>query len=172
MCWPVHSYFMGLLDTAIRGVAAGILATIPMTAVMVLGQRATRYGRLPPEALVKNAEALASRDANGDETRDSGSGVRWRAAHLLAGAAFGVLYAVVFRHLATAIPAPMRGLVFGLSVWFVSYQGVAPALNLLPPATDDVRARQATNVIAHAVFGGVLGLLSGSAGKVNAPEPA
>ncbi len=154
---------MGVLHRALRGAAAGTVATIPMTAVMVLGQRATGYGRLPPEALVENANTVAATDLDLVRPGVPRMEVEWRAAHLLVGAALGVLYAVVFRPITARMPGPVCGLLFGLAVWVASYQGIAPALNLLPPATEDVRARQATNAVAHAVFGGALGLLSGSA---------
>ena len=150
-----------LLVTALRGAIGGMIATLPMTAVMVAGQRATDYGHLPPEALVKNA-AGESDPAYADDLEDDDDDyleAAWQAAHLAAGAAFGALYTVVFRPLTAALPRAVSGTLFGLAVWFVSYQGIAPAVELLPPATDDNPNRQRTNVAAHVVFGATLGLL-------------
>jgi len=154
---------MGLIGNAVRGAAAGLVATIPMTAVMVLGERATGYGKLPPEALVTNAldelETDADQDSEFIDDPEPDVELAWRAAHLAAGAAFGALYAVVFRPFARIIPAWLTGPAFGLGVWRVSYQNVAPALELLPPADLDDESRQTTNVLAHLVYGGVLGTL-------------
>ena len=157
-----------LLLTALRGAIGGVIATIPMTAVMVYGQRATDYGLLPPEALVKNAVADGDQGLAGtladdlDDDDDELLEFGWQAAHLAAGAAFGALYTVAFRPLTQALPRAVSGALFGLAVWFVSYQGVAPALELLPPASDDNPDRQRTNAAAHLVFGTTLGLLEPS----------
>jgi hypothetical protein len=149
---------MGLLRTAAGGALGGFLATIPMTAVMVAGQRAAGYGRLPPEALVTNAidDAESLEDLDDVEVEAT-----WRAAHLAAGAAFGVAYSLLFRPLTRILPRPLSGALFALLVWRISYQNVAPALELMPPADSDDEARQKTNVAAHLVYGATLGWLTG-----------
>jgi uncharacterized membrane protein YagU involved in acid resistance len=159
---------MGLIRTAGRGAVAGFIATIPMTAVMVLGQRATSYGRLPPEAIVENALGetadpdLVADDAEADEDDldDIEIDAAWRVTHLAVGAAFGAIYVLVFRPLTAALPPWLSGALFGLLEWRISYQNVAPAFDLLPPADLDDEDRQRTNVVAHLVYGASLGWIA------------
>lgn len=47
----------------------------------------------------------------------------------------------------------MAGLVFGLSVWAVSYLSYVPALRLSPWPANDSRPRQFVLIVAHPVFG-------------------
>jgi uncharacterized membrane protein YagU involved in acid resistance len=46
---------------------------------------------------------------------------------------------------------------FALLVWLVSYLGWIPAANILPPATDQPKRRNALMIAAHVVWGVSLG---------------
>jgi hypothetical protein len=77
--------------------------------------------------------------------------------HFGYGAATGAIYGSVSRSLPG--PAPVRGALFGLGVWAVSYLGLLPALRVMPPATRHPAPRNALMIGAHVVWGAVMGLL-------------
>ena len=52
------------------------------------------------------------------------------------------------------------GALYATGIWLVSYQGWVPALGIMPPASRDRRGRVATMLVAHWVYGAVLGVLA------------
>lgn len=54
---------------------------------------------------------------------------------------------------------PVKGVVYGLGVWAVSYLGWLPALRLMPKATHDRSERNAIMIAAHLVWGYALSRL-------------
>jgi hypothetical protein len=143
----------------LRGAAAGVVATVPMTLVMEAGHRllppAERYP-LPPYE-VTDAVLRQSGLPRQSGTRN------WTpltlCAHLAYGGAAGALYAS--RPAAwlpdTRLAACSQGTAFGLGVWLTSYLGLLPALGLLAPATEHPRRRSALMIVAHLVWGASLG---------------
>lgn len=138
------------LTSAGRGALAGSAATVVMSAFMLAAGRAGLVGRQPPEAIVRRAGALTGQEPRG-RTADLLASV----AHLGFGATTGAAYAV--------LPPPrspvVRGVVVSLGVYAVSYAGWVPALGALPPADRDRLDRQAVMLLAHALYGAVLGVL-------------
>jgi hypothetical protein len=131
------------------GTVAGLLATVPMTAVMLAAQRRGWLGEAPPKKITK---ALL----------DPPTGTKRLATaftHFGFGAAAGAIYGWV----RARPPGPARGALegagFGTAVWAASYAGWVPALGILPPPQDDRPDRQATMLVAHWVFGATLGAL-------------
>lgn len=141
-----------VLARALRGAAAGTVATLPMT--LVLGvQAALTERQLAPERVT---EGLAHRV--GLEPDDRTLDVATTVNHLAYGAGMGALYGVL-RGRRRAGRGAVVGTAFGVAVWFVSYTGWIPAVGILPPPTrDDVR-RQSLTHLAHWVYGAVLGVL-------------
>jgi hypothetical protein len=143
------------LRSAAVGAAAGAAATVPMSAVMWVSQRAGWMPVQPPRKVTE--AALDAVDAHPSEEAQEGLSV---VSHFLFGAAAGTLFSVVTRGLprpASGVPA---GILYGVAVWFVSYQGWVPALKIMPPASEDRPARRITMVAAHLIFGATLaGLL-------------
>jgi hypothetical protein len=72
----------------------------------------------------------------------------WIAAHF----AFGTSLAAA-RQL---LPAPRSGVVYGLSVWLLTYGAALPAARIYPAPRRDHALRVASGVIAHAIFGASL----------------
>jgi hypothetical protein len=131
---------------------AGLVATAPMSAVMVAVQRPGR--RMPPKAIVDQAVDLADVDVPRSTRR--GTAV---VAHLGFGAAVGSLFGVL-----TANPSVRRhpiasGTSYAMAVWAASYLGWVPAIGALPIAAKDDSSRRRANVISHVVFGATLGRL-------------
>lgn len=143
---------MNLFRRVGRGAVAGTVATLPMSAVMVAAGRLGVMNRPPPKRIVE--EAL---DATGIPHSEPTEAALAVAAHFGFGAAAGGVYT-------TITPRRFRGvrsgICFGLLVWAVSYAGWIPGLRILPPPAKDRPGRQWTMVVAHVVYGAVLGRLA------------
>jgi len=126
-----------------------VIATAAMTAVFGAGQGLDALAEPPPDQIVEAAAAKAGTTP----PRPPARGVLVWLAHFAFGAAMGVLFRWLRPNGRVA-----EGVVFGIALWGVSYQGVLPAARLLPPATRDDTRRQAVNLLAHCVYGVALGL--------------
>jgi uncharacterized membrane protein YagU involved in acid resistance len=139
------------LRDVVTGGLAGLAATVPMTVVMrglhALLPAYERYP-LPPQQITSKAA-----DAVGLETE--AHGLEWElkthAAHYAYGAGCGAAYALAAPHL-PGTPA-VKGAVFGIGVWTVSYLGWLPAAGILPPATREPAGRNVVMLLAHVVWG-------------------
>jgi len=130
----------------VRGAAAGAVATAAMSAVMLAFREP--MGEQPPDAIATEAA-----HAVGAEPTERQADALAVVAHLGFGAGTGAAYALVPR----VGPPVLRGIVWALGVWAVSYQGWIPALGILPKASEDRPGRPAVMVAAHVVYGAVLG---------------
>ena len=116
---------------------------------MLAAGRAGLMGRQPPEAIVRRTGALVAVEPRG-RLADALATV----AHLLFGAGTGAAYAL----LPPARRPVVRGAAVGTAVWAVSYAGWVPALGALPPAGPrPTAATRSSMVVAHLVYGAVLG---------------
>lgn len=144
------------LRAAALGAGIAVAATTAMSAVMLLAQRAGLMGELPPHRIANQTVDRMPTDADpGPATRDA---LGW-VAHYAFGALAGALYGVLRAHVRTPGPGTLHGAGYALGVWAVSYLGWVPALRLLPHATRDRPGRQPSMILAHLVFGGILGSL-------------
>jgi hypothetical protein len=137
------------------GAIGGLIATVPMTLVMLVIRRflpwPERY-RLEPRIVTEKT------------TRRLGLGQRLRKPQrqALAGVAqfaFGAAAGAVFGPLAARLPLhpAIGGLLYGLAVWAGSYAGWIPALGIMRPPDARPEGRNWMMVIAHVVWGTVLG---------------
>ncbi len=140
--------------TLIDGIRDGAIATAAMSAVMLAGDRAGLMPEPPPTTITRDALEEVGVD------RPALIAVAAPAAHLAFGALGGALYVALRR----VLPGPgwLLGILFGLSVWAVSYKGWIPGLGILPPPEHDRPGRPAVMIAAHVVYGIVLGRLGGS----------
>jgi uncharacterized membrane protein YagU involved in acid resistance len=139
------------------GAAAGVVATVPMTLTMEGLHRLLpgEYGApLPPREVT---EGLYE---HFDEPEDAPEPTLERLTFLLHysfGAAAGALFPLVApRQLPAAVGA---GVIYGLTVWSVSYLGFLPAIGLRHHAKNDHQHRTAMMLAAHVVWGATLGLI-------------
>ena len=139
----------------LRGAAAGTLATVPMSAVMLGAGKLGLMGQQPPEAITKEAVE----DLTGSEPHGATSDALASLAHLGFGALSGAVFAALPRP--ERVPAPLAGVAFALPVWAASYRGWVPRFGAMPHADDDRNDRVAVMIGAHVVFGAVLGALEG-----------
>jgi uncharacterized membrane protein YagU involved in acid resistance len=148
----------GLLDprahavpSSVVGALAGLAATIPMTAVMLLIQRL-----LPPAEQTPQEPEMITRELLGraglhrhvDKRQQ-----RWfaAAAHFGYGMVCGTVYPWTARRV--SLLPPLRGPVYGLAVWAAGYAGWLPAMHILPPPTQRPLGRNLLLITAHLVWG-------------------
>ena len=140
------------------GAAAGLAATLPMTAAMQLMHRRLpvheRYP-LPPRRITMRAADKAGVRPHVDEPQRLGLTM---AAHFGYGTAVGALFGLFAPRRPAEAAAAGAG--FGLLVWTVSYLGLMPALDLHRPATREPAGRNALMIAAHLVWGATAGLLT------------
>ena len=139
------------------GAVAGILATGLMSAVMLGAKRIGLMGAMPPETITARFLDRLGWHSRSGETQDFLAVVT----HVGFGATAGSLFAVIQRRLRPPVPPVVAGMVFATGVWLVSYQGWVPALGIMAPASRDRPGRPQSMLVAHLVFGAVLGALLG-----------
>lgn len=146
---------MGVAREVVAGAVAGLGGTLAMSVVMLAAQRAGLMGTLPPKRITERA-------LEGLHLRSSGGTVNAMAAgaHLGYGMAAGAAFGQIGKRLCLALPSGIKGAVFGTVLWAASYFGWVPALGLMPPPPKDRPGRPGSMLLAHIVFGAVLGLLS------------
>lgn len=140
-----------LVKGLLLGAVAGAAATIPMSAVMGGAQKAGFIHKQPPKEIIEDAVEAADTDPS-EETKNRLSVLN----HFLFGAVAGAAFGAGRRLLPTDKYDVPVGIAYGLTVWLVSYQGWVPAMNIMPPASDDKPGRPQWMAIAHVVFGASL----------------
>ena len=145
-------------STLLAGALDGLIATVPMTAVMeMLHDRLPADERypLPPAEL---AEQVSGQPAGRGALGQGEGRAQALALHFAVGAAAGALYGPLAERLR---PAPvLGGVAYGMAVWTAGYLGILPSLGLLRPATEHPPRRTALMIAAHIVWGTALGLLA------------
>jgi hypothetical protein len=162
-----------MIDQAVDGARAGLVATVLMSGVMGVAGSARIMAEYPPERIARRMLRAVGSDRSTAERLDGLSGA---AAHLAFGAFLGSMFnlgiATASRALLPGdqplprVARPVAGTAFGLSVYLLSYWGWIPALGLLPAPKRDTAGRQFSMLIAHLAFGLVLGYRAGE----RAPE--
>jgi len=148
----------------VDGAIGGGLATIAMSLVMLGARRVGLVDELPPDRMAAVALDAADQRVRTGRAREALAVVL----HVGFGVATGVLFGILYRRLRLPVPALPQGVVYGSLVWLISYMGWVPALGLMPAATRDGPRRPVVMVLAHGVYGAVLGALVGCWG---APSP-
>jgi hypothetical protein len=134
------------------GLAGGALATLPMSAVMWIAQRSGLMGRMPPAKITDAAIDAAGVEGTPTPARRAAAS----ALHVGFGAAAGALFAW-WSARGRGRRGPLQGAAFGTLVWLGSYAGWVPALGIMPPPHRDRPGRQPAMLLAHWVYGAVLG---------------
>jgi hypothetical protein len=129
----------------LRGLVLGAIATVPMTAIFLMGRAAGTLDEVPPR---KVARRLAPRSG------EPALSMLGAAVHLLIGAGSGAAYALLSPRIARGAGT---GALYGVALWAIGYEVVMPAVTDLVPAHRDRRRRALTILLAHTVYGTVLG---------------
>lgn len=138
-----------------RGAAAGAVATVLMSVVMLVAQRLGLMGRQPPSHISEAALDTAEH-GRPDPTATKALAV---ATHFAFGSAGGAAYTLGTEAIGHP-PTPLSGSAFGMLVWASSYAGWVPKLGIMPLPSEDRPGRPTAMILAHLVYGATLGALA------------
>ena len=143
--------------TLLNGALAGVVATVPMSMVMLIMHRLLpEYEQypLPPHEITAEVAEKADMEEHLNEPEHT---MATTISHFAYGAVTGTLYVATAKNM---FPNPaIGGAVFGLAVWAGSYLGLLPAMGILSPATEHPLRRNALMIAAHLIWGSVTGML-------------
>ena len=142
----------------LRGAAAGLLATLPMTLFMqgVWTQLPRREMHpLPPRQITRR---LLRRSGVQGQVNYRNETALTLLLHFLFGAGAGALYGMLDENLPG--DDAVKGTAAGMAVWTGSYLGWIPALGILPPATRHPWRLNLLMIVAHFVWGFSLAVLT------------
>jgi hypothetical protein len=149
-----------LARKSIAGALGGLAGVVAMTATMEVYHRllpADQRRPLEPSLIVQRVTPGAVRPGEHGERRHL---LLTLAAHVGYGTTSGAAYALTMSK--TPLPTPLKGLVFGLALFAVSYLGWLPSAGILRPASDYPAGRNAGLIIAHLIYGSVTALVAGA----------
>lgn len=139
------------------GAFAGLLATAPMTVVMVLFHRRLPWRQrypLPPKLIVGDlAEAVGIEHVWSDKVKNATTAV----SHFAYGACLGTPYAA-FEGSLPGRPLA-KGAGYGLLVWLANYLVGLPATGSSAAATREPLRRSGMMIVAHLIWGGCVGAI-------------
>jgi hypothetical protein len=144
-----------LWHEAIRGMLAGAVATISMSAVMFAAQHLGLMGEQPPRTLTTRALARAG---IAHRVPEPAHDVVAAVAHIGFGAAVGAAFAVASTRSGPVPRSQSAGALLATGVWAGSYLGWGPSLRLTPPAHGGLRPA-VSMIVAHWVYGATLVLV-------------
>jgi putative membrane protein len=144
------------LIPSIIGAVAGGIATVPMTLFMLMAHRvlpAWQQDALPPEKIT--GEMAERADVHLQKQQLLGASL---VSHLGYGASMGSLY-MLFSSKLKFSPL-LKGSLFGLIVWSVSYLGWLPAGRFAASGPNETKQRNALMIVAHLIWGSVTGMVA------------
>jgi uncharacterized membrane protein YagU involved in acid resistance len=151
----------GTQGSAVAGLCGGVAGGAAMTALMTqVAPRLVPHKLLPsrpaPLRVIDWAEELTGVQAGPDKEKAAAL-----VAHLGYSAAAGAAYGLARRRPRLAsLPLPVAGAAFGLLVWVSSFEGLLPALRVMPRTTQRPPARWPAPLVGHAVFGVVTAVVA------------
>jgi len=116
-----------------------------MSGVQALASRFGHAGAAAPEAVATRAAELAGVPVRSASQRRALTA----ALHAGFGVGAGALYG--------ALPKRPPAVLYATGIYAVSYAGWVPALGAMPPPSRDDPRRQVATLVAHLVYGAVLG---------------
>jgi hypothetical protein len=138
---------------AVCGAIGGVTGAACMTVVRTLAQQAGLISRTVPQTIEEWASERLDWEPPGGP---AGHHVVDQLAHLGYGLACGLLYgALLGRKPILAVGVP-----FGIAVWAAGFLGFIPALGVHRSAAEATFAENAVNIGAHALYGGVVALMT------------
>jgi hypothetical protein len=150
-----------MIEQAMQGGLAGLVATAPMTAVMRAGEqivplahRIVHKGQLPPRQVTE--QVLHAFGVN-QELDEGDRSVAATLAHYGFGSAAGGLLGLAASSL-REVPRPVLGAAIGVGVWAASYAGWVPLAGIRRHATNEPAGRNIQMILAHIVWGAAAGL--------------
>lgn len=142
----------------LKGTIAGLVGTGPMTAFMLLTQRFLPKGQrydLPPEIITKE---LAHRAHVRQHMNKGQILLATTVSHFGYGAVMGTLYSLLAKKV--PLPAVVKGTLFGLLIWAVSYLGLLPLIGMSESGQREPVRRNLMMIAAHVVWGSTMGVVT------------
>ena len=139
----------------LKGAIAGFMATVPMSATMLLGwgllPKREKYP-LPPRLITEEITKRMQLEEHLNEESLIGLTI---VSHFGYGALIGSIYAL-FERWVPGYPS-FKGVMTGIAIWVGSYLGWLPAMRILSPATQHPWRRNLLMIVAHVIWGVTLG---------------
>jgi putative membrane protein len=129
-----------------------------MTIFMLATQRFLPKGErydLPPEIITKDLADKADIRYHMNKAQILAATTL---SHFGYGATMGVLYSLLVEKI--ALPAVMKGIIFGLIVWVASYFGLLPLLGISESGHREPMRRNLMMIAAHVVWGSATGVVA------------
>jgi uncharacterized membrane protein YagU involved in acid resistance len=145
-------------DRVLAAGLAGLVATIPMSILMVVAHRRLPWRErqpLPPAKITREALRAAKLV---DELSSEEKLLATIANHFAYGAGCGAVYGLLTSQ--AKVPPVTSGVAYGLGVWAASYLGWLPAAGMHRSALSEPERRNALMIAAHVVYGAGLGILT------------
>jgi len=139
---------MNTMKKLALGAAAGAVATFVMQGMLEQGQKHIPEGtppirKDPGEFMLDKAKAVLPPMPKKVEAAAA------KSLHLGYGVTAGLIWSLLPHSRWNAA----EGAVLGLGVWAAGYLGWLPALDLMPPISDQTKTQIAVPVVEHALFG-------------------
>lgn len=152
-CMSARMRLLGtsMLARFVAGAVAGVAATAAMSTEMALAKKVGLLGEAPPHKLTQRLLTLVGARPRSDTAKKLAT----TAMHLGYGAAAGALFALLPRRGQNVV----GGSAYGIGIWATSYVGWIPKLGLMRSPSRDRTGRPTAMVLAHVVYGAVLGKL-------------
>lgn len=153
-----------IVTDVIAGAVGGLVATVPMTGVMLAGHAELPWHQqypLPPRRITERVASLLGmhRQMKKNDAMTPATYI----SHFGYGTTVGAIYGAIAPHVG-AQPA-VKGIAYGMMVWTVSYLGLLPATGLHRPATREPAERNLLMIVAHIIWGATLGVLTDQLSK-------
>jgi hypothetical protein len=137
------------------GALGGAVGTVGMSSLMLAAGKAGLMGEHPPDKIAGAALDAAGVHARDEEAQDAAAMLL----HFGFGIGSGALFGLLHRRLPFRVPGALHGMLFACIIWATSYQGWIPALGIMPPASEDRPDRPRIMLLAHLIYGALLGTL-------------
>lgn len=141
----------------IKGAISGLIATLPMSVSMLVMYFFLPWHEkytLPPGKITNRLTEATGLKQHLDKQELAVLTIIF---HFLYGAFIGGIYGLFAKKI--PFPPVPKGIGYGLFVWFTSYAGWLPAMDILPPAKDHPTGRNILMIVAHIIWGATAGFL-------------
>jgi hypothetical protein len=153
-----------MMRNLVNGAVGGALATAVYSAVLMAGDKAGLLEDRRPRRLARASMRRSRGQGRGQGRRNRarpglspgvspGESVVDTIAHYAFGAGCGSILGLLST--GQRVPAPI-GAAYGLAVWYLGYQKLAPSVGACPPAGEDRAGRQALLLAGHLLWGASL----------------
>lgn len=135
------------------GALSGVIATFPMSAVMLLCKRLqAQPGAIPPEQVTDQLVENSEIPKEALQTKALMEPLVW-SGHFAYGLAGGAFYSGFRALFPKNTPNGYIGSSYGFLVWLGSYWGWLPAAKVLPSPPETSTRDNVTRVVSHLVWG-------------------